>query len=91
VVGETNTLAYAMEMQAKIWYWQDRLEDARSEILGAKEVYEGLGLSKQVEYCRVHLREMEEAQVCEETSPDGQFLERSSAPGCIDLLFSLSG
>ncbi|KAF9781822.1 hypothetical protein BJ322DRAFT_247645 [Thelephora terrestris] len=36
-------LGNVMEMQGWIWYEQDSLEDAMSEALGAKEIYEKLG------------------------------------------------
>ncbi|KAF9781816.1 hypothetical protein BJ322DRAFT_1111732 [Thelephora terrestris] len=39
-------LSIAMEMQGWFWYGQDRLEDAMSEALGAKEIYEKLGAAR---------------------------------------------
>ena len=41
-----------MELQAWIWYKQHRLEGARSEALGAADIYEKLGAAKDVEDCR---------------------------------------
>jgi hypothetical protein len=32
-----------MELQAQIWYKQDRLEEARSEALRAIDIYQKLG------------------------------------------------
>ncbi|KAF9789821.1 hypothetical protein BJ322DRAFT_559824 [Thelephora terrestris] len=54
-------LGCGMEMQASIWYWQCRLEDARSEVLGALEIHERLGGARRVESCRTLLRAIEEA------------------------------
>jgi tetratricopeptide (TPR) repeat protein len=53
-------LACAVELQARIWHRQDRLEEARSEALRAAEVYEGLGAAKEVEDCRELLQWIEE-------------------------------
>lgn len=37
-----------MEMQASVWYRQDRLEDATSEVLYAIEIFEKLGAANDV-------------------------------------------
>ena len=55
------SLGRAMEMQARIWYSQCGPEDARSEVLGALEIYERLGAGVDVGRCRELLREIEEA------------------------------
>ena len=47
-----------MEMQAKVWYKQHRLEEARSEALRAADAYENLGATKDVEACTTLLREI---------------------------------
>ena len=44
----TYLLGRATELQARIFHKQGRLEDARSEALRAKEIYEKLGLSEDV-------------------------------------------
>ena len=54
-------LGCGMRMQARIWYSQHRLEDARSEVLRALEIYEGLGAAMDVEHCRALLRKIEKA------------------------------
>jgi tetratricopeptide (TPR) repeat protein len=83
VVGETHTLGRMMETQAWIWYRQGRLEDARSEVLRATEVYEKFGLSKGIEDCGFLLREIEEAHdgqsASEKPDSNGQFPHHSSA------------
>jgi tetratricopeptide (TPR) repeat protein len=52
-------LASTMELQADIWYRQDRLEEARSEALRAADIYEKLGAAKDVEDCMELLRWIE--------------------------------
>ena len=51
-VGDEYTLGRGMEAQARIWYRQGRVEDARSETLGALEVFERLGAATAVRDCR---------------------------------------
>ena len=53
-------LGRAMELQARVWRMQERLEEARSEALRAADVYEKLGAAKDVEDCRELLRWIEE-------------------------------
>ena len=60
-VYDTSDLGLAMEYQARIWYRQRRHEEAKSEALGALEIYEKLGAAKDVEDCRGLLREIEQA------------------------------
>jgi hypothetical protein len=50
-----------MELQANFWYQQRRFEDAKSEVMHALKVYEGLGVLNQVEYCRGILQDVERA------------------------------
>jgi tetratricopeptide (TPR) repeat protein len=59
--GRQYELGRAMVMQAKVWYRQLRLEDAKSEALDAIQVYEKLGYVKGVEICRGLLRRVERA------------------------------
>jgi len=53
-------LGLATEQQAKVLYKQDRLEEARSEVLRAADIYEKLGAAKDVEDCRDLLRDIGE-------------------------------
>ena len=53
------SLGNAMELQARVWYRQHRLEEARSEALRAADVYEKLGATEDVEDCRELLRDIE--------------------------------
>ena len=58
-VSSVYNLGYAMEMQARVWYKQQRLEEARSEALGAADIYEKLGAAKDVEGCRTLLQDIQ--------------------------------
>ena len=60
-VDNTRNLGHAMELQARIWYQQCRLEDARCEALGALEIYEKLGAAEDVGDCRELLQRIERA------------------------------
>ena len=51
-VDDAYYLGCAMKMHAEIWYRQERLDDARSEVLHAIKTYEKLGLSEDIEDCR---------------------------------------
>ena len=54
-------LGRAMELQAKVWHQQGRLEEAMSEALRAFEAYEKLGVKEVSEACRTLLQEIERA------------------------------
>ena len=58
--NSAHNLGCVMEMQAKVWYKQRRLEEAKSEALRASDVYEKLGATKDVEACRTLLRDIQE-------------------------------
>jgi len=58
-VEGTYNLGFAMTLQSSIWSRQGRLEDARSEALGALEIFERLGATEKVEYCKGLLHRIE--------------------------------
>ena len=61
-VGEDKyLLGRATQSQAQIWYRQHKLEDARSEAVRAKEIYEQLGLAHDMQVCMDLLQDIEEA------------------------------
>ena len=60
-VDDTHNLAHTMQMQARIWYQQHRLEDARLEASRALEIYEKLGAAQDARECRGLLRQIEQA------------------------------
>ena len=51
-VNSARNLGYAIELQAWVKYRQHKLEEAKSEIRCASDVYEKLGATKDVEDCR---------------------------------------
>ena len=59
VDNSAYNLGRAMQMQARIWYRQHRLEEARSETLRAIDVYEKVGATKGIEDCRELFQEIE--------------------------------
>ena len=67
-----------MKPQAELWYRQDRLEEARSEALGAAEVYDKLGATKDLKKCSGLLQQIEEERdesvIPDEPGDDGEFL-----------------
>ena len=52
-------LGSAMLLQAAVWYKQDKLEEAKSEVLRATELFEKLGAAGDLEACRNCLQVME--------------------------------
>ena len=60
VGGRERLLGRAMELQGRIWHRQGRLEDARSEVFRANEIFERLGaFDSHVEKCRDLFQEIE--------------------------------
>ena len=61
-VGEEKyLLGCVTQLQAQVWHREGRLEDARSEAVHAKEIYEQLGLANDVQVCMDLLQGIEEA------------------------------
>jgi len=79
-------LGFAVELQARIWYGQDRLEEAKSEALRAADIYDKLGASKDVEDCRELLRAIEKALntpvVSAQSGFNCELLEMLLSPTC---------
>ena len=48
-----------MYLQAQFWYKEHSLEEAKSEASRAADVFENLGTTKELEYCRELLRDIE--------------------------------
>ena len=59
-IDNPYSLGNAMELQAWIWYKQYRFEAAKSEALGAADVYGKLEAAKDVERCRALLQKIED-------------------------------
>ena len=60
-VDNTYCLGRAMDLQARIWYRQNRLEDAASEASHANEIYERLGAAMDLGDTRALLQRIERA------------------------------
>ena len=52
-------MGHAMEVQARVWYQQQLLENAAAEALDALEIFEKLGAAKDVRNCRELLKKVE--------------------------------
>jgi len=61
-------LGAATQLQAMVWYDQDRLEEAMTEALRAADVYEKLGAGEGMERCRELLRKIENDLVASDQS-----------------------
>ena len=79
---DAYNLGRGTEMQARIWYRQHRLEDARSEVQRALEIYERLGAAELVGGCEELLRQIEkvitQSQVSCESDSGGEFSRRGA-------------
>ena len=79
----TYVLGRGMEIQARIWYRQHMLEDARLEALHALDTFEELGAENGVEDCKGLLRQIEEAmrsKIPGELDAGGEFLATTLHP-----------
>jgi len=59
VINSTYNLGFVMAQQAWLWYKQDRLEEARSEVLRAIDIFEKLGAAETLDICRKLFRDIE--------------------------------
>ena len=60
IIDDTCLLGRAARMQAEVWYWQGRVEDAISEGQRAIKTFEKLGATGDAEPCRRDLRSVSE-------------------------------
>ena len=90
-VNNKYHLGVVVEIQARIWYSQDRLEEAKSEALRAADILNKLGAAKDAERCRELLRAIEkklDPPVASGRSGfDCKLLEISLFPAYIDSPF----
>jgi len=70
--NDTYTLARAMWLQAEVWHTQHRFEEARSEALGAVEMFEKLGAAVDLRLARELLQQVD-LDACE-SDDDGELL-----------------
>ena len=60
-INDPYKLGRAMELEAEFWRGQRRFREAKSEALGALDLFESLGVAVQIERSRATLRKIEEA------------------------------
>ena len=82
-------LGRATELQAGFWLEEGKLEEAKSEALGAIDVFERLGAAKDVERCRKILRYIEKRT--EKPVTSGELLETVPLPTSVNSPFSARG
>ena len=58
--NDAYSLGRVIRLQACLWHKQRRPEVAKSEVMGAVDVFEKLGATKDAEECRKLLRRIEE-------------------------------
>ena len=71
MANDPYRLGQAMELQARFWYEQRMLREAKSEASRAADAYEKVGATKDVECCRALLRDIEEV-ACHELDFNGE-------------------
>jgi len=76
----TYDLGKTIELQAMVWYEQERFEEARSEALRAADVYEKLGYAEEAKRCRNFFRDIELTEIY------GKFAVVEDAEDCRELL-----
>ena len=67
VVANAYYLGLAMELQARIYHQQHRVEDATPEALCALEMFEKLGALRDADNCRALLRDIEQTAHSQDT------------------------
>jgi len=87
--NDPYSLGYTMMLQAGFWYRRYRLEEAKSEVLRAVQVFEKLGAAEALERCSGYLQQLEQ----EINDPvalyfDGEILENVLLPTPTDSLSS---
>ena len=86
-VNSTYNLGFVMVQQAELWYEQDRLEEARSEVLRAVEFFEGFGAAGMLGVCSDLLQDIERRTTKpvnpdDESSGDGELFVQDDANRC---------
>jgi len=83
-VNDTYSLGRAMEQQAKFWYKEHQLGEAKKEVLCAVSEYKKVGAAKNIEDCRELLQWIEEdmnkSVTFDEWDSEGELLETVLLP-----------
>ena len=74
-INSLYLLGRAMQLNARIWYGEGKLEEAKSEVLHAAGVFEGLGATRDLELCKTILQNIEKLGASSESDFNGEFLE----------------
>jgi len=86
-VNNAIQLAYAMEVLARIWYKQERPDEAESELLRAIALFKKLGFLDNVEGCRKLLqnmrRELDTANISDQSDSNCELLWMMLFLACI--------
>ena len=83
-VNNPYSLGQVMMIQARVWWGQCKLEEARSEVLRAAEIFEKLGVSSSVETCRRFLERIQKGRDGLVASGQlGEFLHMMPLPGVL--------
>ena len=88
-INSPYNLGRAMELQARFWLQERKLEEAKSKALGAIDVFERLGAAKDVEDCRAILRDIEKET--EKPVTSGELLETVLLPTSVNSPYSARG
>ena len=88
-INSPYNLGRAMELQARFWLQERKLEEAKSEALGAIDAYERLGAAKDVERCKKILRDIEKET--EKPVTSGELSESVPLPTSVNSPFSARG
>ena len=94
-VDDAYLLGHAIQLQADLWYKQQRFREAESEALQAAEVFERFGAMEDLDACRVMLQAIGEAMSRQAAShklgSNGGFLRTIFLPTPINSPFSAQG
>ena len=79
-INDPYLLGRAMELQARIWHKERKLEEAKSEALHAVTVFENIGAAEEAELCRAILQNIE--QDMNDPIISGELLEKVHITSC---------
>ena len=82
-VNDVYLMGRAMQLQARVWYYQGRLREARLEALRAADAFEKVGATMDLERCRHTLRRIE--QETEVVATSGESDLNGELPGTVLL------
>jgi tetratricopeptide (TPR) repeat protein len=86
-VNSAFNLGGAMWLRAMVWLRQYKVEEARSEVLRAADVFEKLGASRGMESCGKLLGLIQKAEILVTSGELREFLQITPLPARIDFLF----